>query len=397
MKKHLLLVLSVTLIALQVSFPARAVDYVWNGGDGLWKSTNWDPVTGASGPVLTTMGDTATINSGTVSWNGTDFGIQAHDTLTINAGATWIQNTGTNYINFGNASGATLNVAGGTFDTNTSTGFFTGSSVANATTINISAAGTLKIGAGLTLGTGSSISLSGGSTATLSKGITIAAGATFALADSAATVGALGTPVAFSTTATSHLSLTGNSSLVAYNNTTVILPADFSLSSGATLDLRGTGEVQPGGGTSGITMTMSGGTLSTAGLLAFQGNNTQILDFSGGSITIGGATWEGIYSNGGYLNFTPGSTGTLLFTNIANAEQNIFQNQIRYDGATYTVGNYTDVFTVTHPTATQTQITLVSVPEPSALASLALGGICLMAWRRLTGRRYKALISGAAR
>ncbi|MGH8048625.1 MAG: PEP-CTERM sorting domain-containing protein [Chthoniobacterales bacterium] len=364
------------VLCLTTVFSASAVDYTWLGGDGLWKSTSgWDPATGALGPVLTTAGNTATINSGSVSWSGTDFGVQGNNTLTVNAGATWIQNTGTNYINIGNTSGATLNIAGGTFDTNTSTGFFTGSG-ATPTAINVSAGGTLKIGTTFGLGAGSSINMSGGSTATL-KGITINAGSTLGLNNSTMTVGAVGVPVTFAPQATSHINLVGNSTLTVYNSTNVTLPADFVLPSGASFSLLGaaTTEVQPAGG------VINGGSLSMAGLLAFQG--AQVITFSGGNITIGATTNEGIYSSGGigYINFTLNSTGSLLFTGVGNGEQNIFQNSIRYNGATYTLANYQSVFTVTHPTASQTLITLASVPEPSTFMLMGLG-LAAWQWRR---------------
>lgn len=60
-----------------------AVDYTWGGGTGNWSNANWNlgPV---SGP--TSVSDTATINSGTVSLNDAGMNVGS---LTLGPGATF--------------------------------------------------------------------------------------------------------------------------------------------------------------------------------------------------------------------------------------------------------------------------------------------------------------------
>jgi hypothetical protein len=84
-----------------------------------------------------------------------------------------------------------------------------------------------------------------------------------------------------------------------------------------------------------------------------------------------------------YINFTLNSAASLLFTNQSAGELDIFAGAIRYNGIAYDATNYTDVFVVTHPSASETLITVV--PEPSVVALLAAAGVGALVFRRRLG------------
>jgi hypothetical protein len=114
-----------------------------------------------------------------------------------------------------------------------------------------------------------------------------------------------------------------------------------------------------------------------------------IFNLSGGAVTITTSQFYGIFSSSSanpYVNFTDGSTGQMLFTNIDNADEDISDGLIRYNGNE--VPDDGSVFNVTHPNGgTQTLITLVSVvPEPQTWAMILCGAGVLCGARRMRRR-----------
>ena len=126
-------------LALTVASSVHAADYTWDGGTGYWTDANWNP-----GPVAgpTTAGNTATINSGTVTAN---VGVGALDSVTLGSGA---------QLNFYNGDGGiyayqgtgNLILQGGTVNGGSATYHAYGASLLNNLTVSGSTASTITGG-----------------------------------------------------------------------------------------------------------------------------------------------------------------------------------------------------------------------------------------------------------
>jgi hypothetical protein len=325
---HVLRIAQSTLLILlgTIISSAYATDYTWGGGDHYYTNTTATGWNG--GPPNLGSGDTATINSGTITYiPGVDFSVAQGGILTMNGGK-FIQGGGGSWMNLGQNPGtlpgtiiinsgaefnmgtagkmrmgyyhtdnSLLHINGGTFDSDggaveigqTDSDYATLRSSGNATVImaniflynNLEANGGTLTYNSLTFGNGSSTSGSfsiGGADVTGSGNLTVGSGYT--------------------------LSMTNGS---------------LSL---------GTSEFQATGGDSSI----SGGILN-ANLLSLAGDT---IEFSGGTINLlDGTASEGISAGAGdYLNFTEDSTGILFIDNLDESGLNTLLSDgcVRYDG-----------------------------------------------------------------
>ncbi len=188
----------------------------------------------------------------------------------------------------------------------------------------------------------------------------------------------------FSTNASTSLQISGGSvTMNGGGNVNLNPAATFVLSGDGEFIMAGGGEFQPGSA-SGAHGIFDSATLNIAGIAAFQSAlEPNRFEIAGGSITIGGTSNRGIFSNGsvGYFDFTLDSTGSILFTNVADAEVNIFESQIRYQGTTYAnLLLAQEVFDISHPTESSTLIRLI--PEPTSAILAGLGALGLLGIRR---------------
>ena len=315
-------------------------------------------------------------------------------------------NNGTAYSTLlGVASGSTVSLLGGTNSlgevNNSGTVTFGGGGTTTAQWDN--AAGTYKITGGTVTATNYDMNTAGA--AFNSTGGTLNFTGNFTnLRTVTISGGAVSVAGTFNTNASTNVAMTGGSlTKTGSGNVNLNAAATFTLSGTAAFAMTGSGEFQPGGTfTTGQASNQSisgNATINIAGLVAFQSGATTKFDINGGALTLGGSTGgggttDGIYSAGGYFNFTQNSTGTITFSNVGNGEHNIFEGQIRYNDATYTSANYSLVFDVEHPTATSTTISLLGaspVPEPGtwAAGALLLG---VAGWMRL--RTLRGMLSG---
>jgi len=370
-------------IPLTLSVPkASATAYTFTG-TGDWdapgSNPNWSPAVsnGLDGSTLDTAGNSATIQ-GAVNYNGGtagDFRVGSGNIMTIDGGS-WTQAAAAgNWIKVGGSAGTGTVVVqnGGSFvadggllrlGEDGGTGVITVASSAGS--------GGLKLTVNTEMSTASTINLQGGTNSFAQLA------ATGSLNVSGGTAAVSGD---FNTASSSLINISGGSvNHTGNGNVNLNSASTFLLSGNGAFTNSGTGEFQPGGigGAQGIS---GNATLTIAGLVAFQGAATQEFNIGGGALTIGSSFQDGIFSNGGYFNFTLNSTGSILFTNTGTGENNIFESQIRYLDTAYTSLNYSTVFNVSHPTGTQTLISL-AVPEPSTWASSALGAGLLMVYRR---------------
>lgn len=297
-------------------------------------------------PDLTTA-NTALLNSdsGAVEYTaGADLTVQNGGVLQINGGS-FTQVGDSSWIQL--HTGGTLNVNGGTFNQGTAPRFNDMNGTINVT------AGTANLGT-IYMTSGGLLDVQGGTT-NHSSFVDLAAGSTFKVRG-------------------------GTYINTAPNNWTMNANSTFLVSGGSFTMTDATKEFQPGSDFQSIT----GGTMHIVGLVAFQGGATQKFDIAGGDIVLDAAAYDGLYSNGGYFNFTLDSTGSILFSNAGAGEQNIFEQQIRYNGTAYNSGDFQTVFDVTHPTVNSTRIALVAVPEPGTVALLILSGLGVLVLRRRT-------------
>jgi len=376
MKRSSLIAALGVSIPLGLSLPnSLAADYTYSGS-GAWNtSANWTPTITPDAGYFNTAGRNAVIN-GAVDYSAGDFLIGNGNTMTVNG--SWTQAaTVQNWVKIGGTGGGTGTVVvqnGGTFNVlkaesnlrlgvDGGTGVFTVASNAGGVSIvsltEMSAASTLNIQGG----TNSFANVQGNGIVNVSGGTTTLSGV-------------------LTESATGNIHITGGSITQNGNGTTSLNSASTFLMSGGSFTSTGTGEFQPGaaGGIQGVSGNAS---LSITGLVAFQGTATTFFNLSGAAtITLGASAFNGIYSNGGYFNFTSLNSGSsIVFTNTGSGETNIFEGQIRYNGISYTNLNYTSVFNVTHPTVGTTVIT--AVPEPSTYAvAIGLGCFGLIYLRR---------------
>jgi hypothetical protein len=320
-------ILSAMLVAAPLA-SSLADTYSFIGFDNaLWTDpTSWNP-TWAVPPQP--FADTVFVNNGnTVVYNsGTDFQVGT-GTLNIDgAGSEWSQ-TSAGWVKVGVGSGNT-----GTL------------SVTNGASFNVGTAGRLYIGYNdfggsgavgqAVLGTGSSMALVG-----------------LVLTGTTTTFGSSGT-----LTLTDDFRIRDSSVFTLSGGTTVGTLVSFDLGDGGSSPV-----------------------------------NTGRLDIAAGDMTLtSGFSLGGLYGiyragTDAYINFTLNSTGSLLFTSQAIAEQNIFAGAIRYNGIAYDASNYTDVFVVTHPSPGQTLISTVAVPEPGVLMLLGAAGAGALIFRRRAPR-----------
>lgn len=318
-----------TLLAVSVALAftgqiVSAATITWNPGTtGDWgTSSNWDSnsVPALNGPTP----DIVNINDGAVTYSGTSGDWADNTTVTISGStASWVQTTG-NWLKIGDGSGntGTLNLLnGGSFD--------------------VSPAGNTFIGNGGT-------------------GILLVDGGTFTA---------------------QTLNIGGGSSVTINNNGTVTTTSDIHNS--GTINLAG-GQANIAGEfklqSPGLQGTINGGSVQ-ANLLSFIGDGTTVIDFLAGNITLNNGTFfDGIYSTGGYINFSPTSTGTVVLLNGAT-EANA--NNLINNSARLRVDNLVSPssFVIT-PIENGVAISLAAIPEPASLGLLTLGVVTLLTRRR---------------
>ena len=268
---------------------ARAVDRIWEGGDGLWTdAANWDP---DGVPDIAFGADTALIHSGTVEYVATAGDPWVNDsTVTIETGGTWVQSGTDDYAQI---LGTLEILAGGTFDPGTAN--------------RIDLFGELHVNGGTASGPPQRWNTNDFTLITLENGGTMYSGSDNPL-----------------------LIITGAGSLEINEGGTLFL-GDIDDTAGVS-DLRSRGD--------GI--QISGGTLH-ARRLWFDGNDghfsgPRVVEFSGGRIELSDANADNAirvdYADS-YLDFI-GSSGTLLFTNLfdeADVTGMITAGEIRRNGA----------------------------------------------------------------
>ena len=293
----------VCLLFLMTGAPAWSADYTWGGGDLSYTDTSasgWD----GGPPNLYDGGDTATINSGIVTYTpGGDFSIAGGSTLTINGGL-FTQSGANNYINIGGQPGAGNLIvnSGGEFNMGTSGQLRLGYWGRDSQ---------LLIDGGTFDSDGAHVEVGRSDSDNAAMSITGNATVNFASVSLFNLLEANGGNVSYSSLAFAGSKggtfRIGGSSVSGGGNLSVGSGYTFSMQSGS---LSLTGQYQATGGDSSI----SGGTLNTSQLAL----NGDVLDFSGGVINLDGSSSEGISAagTGDYLNFTAGSKGLLFVDNL---------------------------------------------------------------------------------
>ncbi len=339
-----------------LTVPFVGAQSVWNGGDGSYNvAGNWTP----SGVPDTANGTSATINSGTATYTpGADFTVAGGAALTINGG-TWTQDTGIAWINVGNVSGGTINVnSGGAFNFGTAqnmrVGFNGGTGLVNVnggtfdtngSNFEVSATGTLQTSGSATV-TANEIALNGAATFN---------GGTVNINNFGA--GSVGYNLSVGG---ANVTLTGGGNFVT-NDT-----SSFSVSSGS---FATTGEFQPNTA-NGATVSLTGGNLDV-GLIAIQGGETDSFNLDGTDLSIAnGGTFEGVFSNGGYINVVDPSSSIFIDNLTVAGATGLFDSRIRYNGVADE-----NLFNIVQD-GSGVLITPTAVPEPQAFA-MAFGVIML--------------------
>lgn len=305
-RRVLLTTLAVGMTVLSPALRAQT----WNGSvDTNWNTAgNWTP----SGVPSEDNGAAIVINAGTVQYDGAvngDLTLGNGGSITLNGG-TFTQTNGVAFMNIGNGVGSagTLTITGGTFSAGTS--------------------GNMRIGFG------------GGT------GLVSVTGGTFNP-----------TGLEFSSTGTLSVGGTGVANIT----------GNFAVSTGAVAVSGGTvnisGELKP----LGADFSVSGGAIN-ANLISFDGLATK-LNFSGGQITIASGAFGGIFGDSGYINFTNGSTGTIVFSAVsADSATALLNSRLRFND---TVDGSKFVITDLGGGASSVSLVAAAIPEPSAYAVLA--------------------------
>ncbi len=430
--------------AFGIGLPAASASDFTFFQNGDWYTSgdvNWTPnpngPTNLAASFFNTAGNNAIVNAAANYNAAGDFLLGAGNTMTVDgSSASWTQAVGVNnWVKVGSNGGNSTVILrnGGTFNVlNTSTqlrvgldggtGTFNiestagGLNLAGTTSLGIGSGSSVSIAGGTntlsSISNGGSVSISGGTNTTgqfngagaytVTGGTTTAASydmtsATTALSVSAGSIG-------FTNLTNVKANLTGGSTSVSgtlntnaassfvmsggtftksgSGNINLNASSTFQLSGSSQFNMTGSGEFQPGatGGTQSITGSAA---MTIAGITAFQGGATQKFDVLGGTISIGGTAYDGIYSAGGYFNFTNASTGSILFTNAGAGQNNIFEGQIRYLDTIYSSFALADaVFDISHPTVNSTLIKLDAVPEPSSVVLTGLGVMGMLGIRR---------------
>ena len=326
-------------------------DVLWNAASGDWgNAANWTPnqvpnIQGHSGPA-----DVVTVSSGAVTYSGSDGDWRNNTTVTVTgAGTTWTQSSG-NWLKIADGSGTTgvLNVnAGAVFDAHNAGVTFVGNGGTGTLNLN----GGSYIGAQVQVAVGSAIAISNGGSLSTNTQFLLNAGSAIT-----ANTGA-------------QLSINGDMPIYGF----------LSIAGVGTVVNLHNHEFQPKGG-AGMSVSMSGGELD-ANVVSFNGSTTS-MDFSGGTINVTN-NQNGIWAGpGGYLNFTPGSTGVFHVTNelASHATADLLNNgKIKLDNAVNP-----GAFTVVPDLAgTGVLISLpAAIPEPASLSLLAIGAAGLLGRRR---------------
>ncbi len=425
------LILSAAALAipLGLSLPriASAQEFTFTG-TGDWfedGNPNWSPDPASTGAFnngfFNVAGRNATIN-GDVNYNpGGDFLLGNGNSMVVDGGSwtqgaaagAWVQigsgaTTGTgasvtlrNGGTFANEGGGQLRIGTGATSNTTFTVESTGggitatgeTSIGETSTLNIQGGtnsfanvtgpGSLTVSGGNT--TASAVQLVSGSSLTVSGGDLTSSGVAL-VSGSSLTVsgGNLTASNTFTAAAGSSVSISGGSLTKTTGNVTLESDVPFSISGNGNLTLSdAAGEFQPGGLTAAQGISGSA-TLDILGITAFQGGDARQFDISdSATITIGGSGFNGIFSSGGYYNFTASGTGSsILFTGTGNGGSNIDEGSIRFQNTIYTLSDPNSPFIVTNPTAGSTLITTVAVPEPSVACLVLLGGVGAVVARR---------------
>lgn len=344
-------IFALAAVALALSASHARADIVWSGSAGDWgDASNWSSAQVPNIQNTVAPQDVVTINSGAVTYSGSDGDWRNNTTVTVSGpSTTWTQSSG-NWLKIGDASGAhgTLNVNdGATFDAHNAGRTFLGYN--GSGTLNIS--GGIYIAAEIDFNFGSDINVSHNGTLTTTAGVNLSS-ASAITANTGADISMGGDLAIYG-----HLSIGGDGTVVNI----------------------GSHEFQPKGG-AGMSVSMSGGELD-AYVVSFNGEACA-MDFSGGTINVTNRE-HGIWAGaGGYLNFAPGSTGVFHVSNelASNAAADLLENgKIKFDNAVDP-----SAFTITPDLAgTGSVIALVAVvPEPASLSLLAVGAGAMLARRR---------------
>jgi T5SS/PEP-CTERM-associated repeat protein len=125
---------------------------------------------------------------------------------------------------------------------------------------------------------------------------------------------------------------------------------------------------------------LNGGTLN-ANLVSFDGDATASADLNGTDVVIANGTFfNGIYSTGGYLNFTSNSTSVIDLlggATAADADVDINTGRVRFRNATSPLSDF-----VISPITNGVEISLAPVPEPASLSVVVFAGMALLPRRR---------------
>ena len=418
---------------------ALAIDYTFTG-TGNWynnpNNPNWSPNPNSAAPFdeqfFNVAGRNAIVN-GAANYNpGGDFRLGNGNSLLVDgSSASWTQAAGTGaWVRIGAANaGATSTVTlrnGGTINYQAGGRYIVGDASTATLTVESTGGGFNVVG-DVYVGVGSSVNLQGGSNSlqainnqgtvnfsggssstgsfnnqagiynvsggtttatnydmnTAGAALNVSAGSigfTNLTSNRALTItgGAVTVGNTFNTNSTSSVNISGGSLTKSGASNVFLDPSStFLLSGSGAFSLTGSAEFQPGAN-SGNQSISGNASLNIAGLVAFQGGDARKFSVNGGSITIGsgGNPYHGIFSSGGYFNFTLNSSGSILFTNDGSGEINIFEGQIRYNDLTFANFALADaVFDISHPTTYSTLIkldNLTPIPEPSTWAGTAV-------------------------
>lgn len=315
------------------SFAAGSV-----GGITLTLGTinNYSGATMSGSGAVSVMGGSVINNSGTFT--------ASYKGLTITSGT------------FNNTGGSVVVASGGMTVSNSSL-------LNNTGTVNITGAATFNNYAGL-VNTSGTVSYTSGGTLNGYSSIVNSSGASLAFGGVLSTAGTNSISNAGTTTISGANGLTLGGNTTFTNTGTLTMGSDLRIHATSTFNLQT-------------------GVVSTPIVAFDDASSTGLFNISGGQLTIYGSSYNGIYNSGGssFINFLLGSTGSIYFSSINNADTtDITNGLIRYNGMK--VADDGSVFTVTHPDGNDTLITLAAIPEPGTWAMLAAGAMMLCGFRR---------------